>query len=576
MRRLAVGMAVFSIALMAISPAFADDKDIAREITGRLKQEQDAGNLKGFDINLQVDQGKVLLKGHVASQDQQELALDVARQAEGVQSVVDELEVKQLAPPDDRELATAVARQLSELKADGQMKDFRIGVDVIDGSVNLTGTVASSAQKDLALDVARNTVGVRGVIDQLSVRSLPTVASASDTVAEAEVPVREPQPVAVVSAEPRRARSAPVIEPALAADLTARPATQTVSVLADPSLADSAPVVRRVENALYQPAAKEQTVSDQEIGDQLIQRLQDAKRNGRLRGFGIGVHVNDGLVRLTGRVSSLEQQELALDVAREISGVREIVNEMAIAEPAASAGAEDLQAASLEIAQVLGAQLQRRESMGQLNGCDFDVKVDQAKVRLTGHVASAAQERLVLDVARQIPGVRSVEADLAVGGGQISAMPVSTQLPTYSTSAAMGSGSQPIYPMQAPMAMADQMPRPLGAARMVAYGGAAALAAPVMAINQLGEMGGGAPAHLPGPGQAVVPARYDHPNLPGYAWPSYAAHPNYAAVTYPKQYSPTAWPYIGPFYPYPQVPLGWRKVTLKWDDGWWQLNFKSK
>ena len=50
--------------------------------------------------------------------------------------------------------------------------------------------------------------------------------------------------------------------------------------------------------------------------------------------------------------------------------------------------------------------------------------------------------------------------------------------------------------------------------------------------------------------------------MPGYAWPSYAAYPNYAAVTYPKQYSPTAWPYIGPFYPYPQVPLGWRKVTL--------------
>jgi hypothetical protein len=60
--------------------------------------------------------------------------------------------------------------------------------------------------------------------------------------------------------------------------------------------------------------------------------------------------------------------------------------------------------------------------------------------------------------------------------------------------------------------------------------------------------------------------------MPGYAWPSYAAYPNYAAVTYPKQYSPTAWPYIGPFYPYPQVPLGWRKVCLEWDDGWWFLD----
>jgi hypothetical protein len=68
---------------------------------------------------------------------------------------------------------------------------------------------------------------------------------------------------------------------------------------------------------------------------------------------------------------------------------------------------------------------------------------------------------------------------------------------------------------------------------------------------------------------------YDQPNMPCYAWPSYAAHPNYAGVTYPNQYSASAWPYIGPFYPYPQVPLGWRKVTMEWKDGWWWLDFND-
>lgn len=84
------------------------------------------------------------------------------------------------------------------------------------------------------------------------------------------------------------------------------------------------------------------------------------------------------------------------------------------------------------------------------------------------------------------------------------------------------------------------------------------------------------PIYGPGSGVGVTPARYDHPNMPNYAWPSYAAYPNYAAVTYPKQYSASAWPYIGPFYPYPQVPLGWRKVQLEWDDGWWFLDFKDR
>ncbi|MCH7750797.1 MAG: BON domain-containing protein [Planctomycetes bacterium] len=93
--------------------------------------------------------------------------------------------------------------------------------------------------------------------------------------------------------------------------------------------------------------------------------------------------------------------------------------------------------------------------------------------------------------------------------------------------------------------------------------------------NQMpgGTMGPAAVGHVPAAmGQAVS---YDNPQVPGYAWPSYAAAPNYAALTYPKQYSASAWPYIGPFYPYPQVPLGWRKVTLEWDDGWWFLDFKD-
>lgn len=71
-------------------------------------------------------------------------------------------------------------------------------------------------------------------------------------------------------------------------------------------------------------------------------------------------------------------------------------------------------------------------------------------------------------------------------------------------------------------------------------------------------------------------AMYGSPNLPDYAWPSYAQYPNSAAITYPKQYSASAWPYIGPYYPYPQVPLGWRAAQLEWDDGHWQLSFNKK
>jgi len=65
------------------------------------------------------------------------------------------------------------------------------------------------------------------------------------------------------------------------------------------------------------------------------------------------------------------------------------------------------------------------------------------------------------------------------------------------------------------------------------------------------------------------------PSYPNYAWPSYAPHPNFSAVGYPTAYPWQAWPNIGPFYPYPEVPLDWRAVTLRWDDGIWWLDFKK-
>ena len=66
-----------------------------------------------------------------------------------------------------------------------------------------------------------------------------------------------------------------------------------------------------------------------------------------------------------------------------------------------------------------------------------------------------------------------------------------------------------------------------------------------------------------------------NPGHPNYAWPSYAPYPNFSAVGYPTAYPWQAWPNIGPFYPYPEVPLDWRAVTLRWDDGIWWLDFKK-
>jgi len=74
------------------------------------------------------------------------------------------------------------------------------------------------------------------------------------------------------------------------------------------------------------------------------------------------------------------------------------------------------------------------------------------------------------------------------------------------------------------------------------------------------------PGFHPGmPSPAVQP-----PVMPPNAWPTYAPYNNYSRVAYPNLYPYEAFPFIGPMYPYPKVPLGWRSIKLTWQDGhWW-------
>lgn len=183
---------------------------------------------------------------------------------------------------------------------------------------------------------------------------------------------------------------------------------------------------------------------------------------------------------------------------------------------------------------------QRLHTSGQLQGYSIGVKHKAGTVWLKGEVSDAKQASAAMRIAKQTPNVAQVVNNLTVRGAQ-------EPTPAVRQTAAKSQRPQPVRPMQRVAArQAAPVEGPVGSEPLPMYAGAAS---------------------------GVSPVVYDQPNMPSYAWPSYASYPNYAAVSYPKQYSPMAWPYIGPFYPYPQVPLGWRKVTLEWDDGWWMLDF---
>ncbi|MFN7625865.1 MAG: BON domain-containing protein, partial [Pirellula sp.] len=187
---------------------------------------------------------------------------------------------------------------------------------------------------------------------------------------------------------------------------------------------------------------------------------------------------------------------------------------------------------------------------------DLDVSTVNGDVWVRGYVATAQQKAMVLGTAQRVPGVQRVIDEVSVTGVRQASTAV---VPQQSAMPTVGGGvPRPFAPSNLANAQVGVVEGAVGGV----VGGVQAPQAPVP-MQGGPSYGGGVP-------------RYDQPYMPNYAWPSYAAYPNYAAVTYPKQYSASAWPYIGPFYPYPQVPLGWRRVSLEWDDGLWYLDFTHK
>jgi len=227
--------------------------------------------------------------------------------------------------------------------------------------------------------------------------------------------------------------------------------------------------------------------------------------------------------------------------------------------PSARSVAPKIGPSNQEVAQNIARALKS----SNLSGYDIDIEFQNGVATLRGSVATGLQNMAATKAVANVKGVKRVENQLTVGA--------------RTASRPSGDPRQAIQPVQyIPAVGAELAQSPPGAPPEAGAGEFAA--GPGMPPSPPPYV----PGHVPmppgygHPGSGQSHMVYDQPNLPNYAWPTYASYPNYSQVSYPSQYSASAWPYIGPFYPYPQVPLGWRQAQLEWDDGYWKLNFRPR
>ena len=332
------------------------------------------------------------------------------------------------------------------------------------------------------------------------------------------------------------------------------------------------------------PTAK---ASASRTNDDIAHDVVDAMKAAGLKGKGIDIVVEDGVATLTGQISSSEQLAKATQVASRVPGIDSVKNRLTTAKSAAPARTASRQQpiqqvqyeeqpqpaaeagpSNQEIAQGVADEL----AAAGLNGYDIEIRFKNGTCTLGGDVSHPAEAQRAHQAAQSVAGVQQVVNSLTVGG-QSAAPAQYARQPGYPRGLAVGEGQLP--PGLPPQAMGQnaqqiqQMRMQMMQQAQMQQGG------PGMDGSSMGAPGmGGHPQG--GVNAAGHHMMYNQPNVPEYAWPTYAQYDNYAAVTYPGQYDASAFPYIGPFYPYPQVPLNWRQSTLEWKDGTWNLRFSTK
>jgi hyperosmotically inducible protein len=159
--------------------------------------------------------------------------------------------------------------------------------------------------------------------------------------------------------------------------------------------------------------------------------LEKTRTAYRLAGFDLVVNTNNGVVTLTGRVTSEDAKSLAGEIARDTPGVTDVKNDISV-EPGAQPSSESVHVEDLEIRVAILEALSHSRELG---GKSIDVKVDNRTVTLSGTVETPAQRNGAEQIARAVDGVSGVTNNLNVTNPQAATEPPAASAPPADLSA---------------------------------------------------------------------------------------------------------------------------------------------
>lgn len=145
-----------------------DDRAIRTRVDAKLTGDPE---VNPFNIDVDVIDGVVTLRGEVTNPAARDEAEKLAGNTRGVQRVVNEIQVGGSRSAGERVTdAWIVTKIKSKLTADPELNPLNIDVDSRQGVVYLSGRVKNEGHRQEAEDLARNTRGVKDVRNELTIR----------------------------------------------------------------------------------------------------------------------------------------------------------------------------------------------------------------------------------------------------------------------------------------------------------------------------------------------------------------------------------------------------------------------
>jgi osmotically-inducible protein OsmY len=175
-----LALVVAAVALVATSAPLRASETDDRIETSFKKTHVYKTYLKDEKINISSKDGVVTLSGTVWNDTHKPMAQDVAAALPGVKTVDNQIEVK--GGPAEKSDTWISMKVKSALLYHRNVSGTKTEVYVKDGIVTLKGEAANQAQKALTAEYAKDIVGVKDVLNEMTVAKIP--AKPESTVGE--------------------------------------------------------------------------------------------------------------------------------------------------------------------------------------------------------------------------------------------------------------------------------------------------------------------------------------------------------------------------------------------------------